>query len=144
MATLRYPTERLVASRQQPWWSISLSSWGEGREGACFTQCVTCSSCVAGLCLKALGQPTLVMRVASCRRLEGAAACLTQVPLPLILLRRYEDALWAAVEGVGLNWNYMPEDSAASDSLLVRIICLTITVGGLIITALLLGIVSGE
>ena len=51
------------------------------------------------------------------------------------------EAFWASVMGVGLNWDFYPEKSSY---VRVRIVCLAISVGGMLITALLLGIVSGR
>lgn len=57
------------------------------------------------------------------------------------------DAFWAAVEGVGINWSFYDEDGAdAADggyaSLRMRLMALVVSIGGTMVTAMTLGLVS--
>ncbi|MEW5303229.1 MAG: hypothetical protein WDW36_005938 [Sanguina aurantia] len=56
------------------------------------------------------------------------------------------DTFWTAVAGAGLDWTFsdtaVKDDASAFSAFMVRLVALLVSVGGMLITALLLGIVS--
>ena len=61
-------------------------------------------------------------------------------------LGSYQSHCGQAIEGVGINWSFAESeaDADAVNSLPVRVCACLVSIGGMLVTALMLGIVSGE